>query len=207
MDYAYFYGCRTRIYLNVTNRCSNDCLFCVRRRSSGLGDGRLAGGDEPDLDGLLAAVEARRGAEPLDEIIWCGFGEPTFRLDLIKAASPVFRSWDIRVRLNTNGHACLIHGRDVVAELAEAVDAISVSINAPSRERYVELCRPGWDMADELAVDGGAYWEAAVELLARATPIIDDVRASVVGKVLTEDEIEACRRLAESVGCSRFRVR
>lgn len=209
MDIAYCYGQQTSLYLNVTNRCSNDCVFCVRRHRGGLGNGRLRGDEEPGLEQLMAAVEKHGGAESFEEIVWCGFGEPTFRLDLITAASPLFRRCGARVRLNTNGHACQIHGHDVVPEIVEAVDAVSVSINAPSRERYLELCRPCLEACTDepTGSDSAELWEAMLELLTRVCESSDDVQASVVGSVLTRDEIDSCRALALARGCRRLRVR
>ena len=92
MDYAYTYSDPGRLYLNVTNRCTNRCGYCVRDYRPGRGDGRLWGGPEPDLAELLRTIEARGGAGAFDEIVWCGFGEPTFRLDLIMGAGPHLRA-------------------------------------------------------------------------------------------------------------------
>jgi TatD DNase family protein len=209
MDHAYTFGDPSTIYLNVTNRCTNRCSFCVRRYSSGLGSGRqLLGGPEPDLAALLAAVEACREAEGIDdleEIVWCGFGEPTFRLDLIVAASPVFRRDGVRVRLDTNGHACVINGRDVLPELGGAIDAVSVSLNAPTRERYLELCGP--DPGAAGCARPEQLWDALLDFLARAPRHVRDVQASVVSAALDDDEVDASRALARSLGCPTLRLR
>ena len=251
MDIAYRFGDPSKLYLNVTNRCTNRCGFCIRYHADGVGDGNLWGGPEPDLDALLTAVEARRGSEPFHEITWCGFGEPTYRLDLVTAAAPHLRRASHSIRLNTNGHACLIHGRDVLPELAAAVDDVSVSLNAPNRRRYLELCRPdpasvaaaGTDAqeghpgpegltgkADMEGSEGQAsragqariaadprnlgiertprdFWGAMLDFFARAPGRFRSVQASVVGAVLTPDEIEASRALAQSLGVELFRVR
>ncbi|MEN8152098.1 MAG: TatD family nuclease-associated radical SAM protein [Planctomycetota bacterium] len=200
MDYAYTYSSPRRLYLNVTNRCTNRCSFCVRDVRAGLGDGHLRGGEEPDLDALLAAIDAK--GDTFDEIVWCGFGEPTFRLDLIVAAAPELRERCDRVRLDTNGHGALIHGRDVLPDLADAVDEVSVSLNAPTAARYVELCRPAFGNHSP-----EAFFEATCDFLAGAVGRFDDVTASVVGHALDLDEVEAAEALAESLGGRRFRVR
>ncbi len=184
-----------------------------------------------------------RLAEVLDRSgrsFWCGFGEPTFRWDLITQAAPLFHDAGCRVRLNTNGHACLIHGRDVLPELAGAVDEVSVSLNAPNCARYVELSRPvtsfepvrteqkpvptvlpGESEADALELESHfrlpsasgrslspeRFWEALLDFLTRAKTYIPIVQASVVGFTMTAGEIERARRLAASLGVSRFRVR
>lgn len=206
MDYAYRFASRDRLYLNVTNRCTNRCSFCVRNFQPGLGDGRLWGGSEPGLEDLLDAVDRRGGADKFSEIVWCGFGEPTFRLDLILEASPVFRAAGTRVRLDTNGHACLIHDRDVLPALAAVLDEVFVSLNAPSCERYIELCRPSDDDLDR-DLEPERFWHSMMEFLARSIGQFDEVQASVVGHVLEMDEIDACRDLAESLGCHHLRVR
>jgi TatD family-associated radical SAM protein len=208
MDWAYRFRDPERLYLNVTNRCTNRCGFCVRYGTPRLGDGMLWGGEEPDLDGLMAAIDRRGGAEQFREIVWCGFGEPTIRLDLILAASPLIRDAGATVRLNTNGHACLIHGRDVLPELGAVIDRVSVSLNAPTAIRYLELCRPDPPVLErQPAAKPIDLWDALLDFLARAPDHFDEVQASVVGYVLDDDEIEACRRLAAEVAGVGLRVR
>jgi len=198
MQYAYTYGDPRKLYLNVTNRCSNRCSFCVRDRTKGLGGAVLLGGEEPDFQSLREAVEELGGPGAFEEFVWCGFGEPTYRVDLMTEAAPWLRGRGAGIRLNTNGHASLIHGRDVMVELAKAAAAVSVSLNAPGRERYVELCRPTF---------GPAGWDAMLDFLARAPAYFRQVQASVVGGVLGPSEIRAAEALARSLGIDNFRVR
>jgi len=210
MEYAYIYGDPGRLYLNGTNRCTNRCSFCVRNYSRGLGGAVLWGGAEPDLSQLQESVLKRGPLEKIVESIWCGFGEPTYRLDLITAASPWLRSHGAKIRLNTNGHACLIHGRDVLEELSRAVDEVSVSLNAPNLQKYLELCLPDSRSIADPGSAGPApesFWQAMLDFLMRAPSFFERVQASVVGFVLTEEEIEQCRTLAYSLGVRNFRVR
>ena len=208
MDWAYRYRDPERLYLNVTNRCTNRCSFCVRSRTARLGDGLLLGGDEPDLDALLDAVEDKGGAERFSELIWCGYGEPTLRLDLIIAASPVFQAAGAKVRLNTNGHGCLIHGRDVLPELGDVIDRVNVSLNAPTADRYIELCRPDPSaVPTDASPTPGSFWEAMLDFLARAPDHIGELQASVVGHTLTSEEVERCRELAAEIAGAPLRVR
>jgi len=213
LDYAYTYGDKRKLYLNATNRCTNRCSFCVRYGTEGLGGSILRGQgavDEPDLHLLQDAVRAQGAFEAFNEFIWCGYGEPTFRLDLIHEAAQWLRSAGAKVRLNTNGHACLIHGRDVLAELASAVDEASISLNAPNCRRYVGLCRPDSDFfadSERAASPPELFWEAMLDFLSRATVYFEKVQASVVGFVLTREEIESSRILARSLGVKHFRVR
>ena len=208
MDWAYQDRDPERLYLNVTNRCTNRCSFCVRSRTSRLGDGLLIGNDEPDLDQLLSAVGGRGGPGRFNEIVWCGYGEPTIRLDLILVASPVFREAGAKVRLNTNGHACLIHDRDVLPELGEVIDRVNVSLNASSAERYVELCRPDpLSLAWSHAPAPAEFWRATTDFLRRAPEHIAEVQASVVGHTLDREEIDRCRGLALELAGATLRVR
>lgn len=208
MDWTYRYRDPECLYLNVTNRCSNRCDFCVRNDTERLGDGLLKGRSEPHLEELLAAVEDRGGAESFREFIWCGFGEPTIRLDLIIAASRVLRESGAIVRLNTNGHACLIHGRDVLPELGEVIDRVNVSLNAPTAERYLELCCPDpSSVGGEQTPQSVDFWHAMVDFLVRAPEYISEVQASVVGYVLEAGEIADCRRLAGEMAGVPLRVR
>jgi TatD family-associated radical SAM protein len=210
MEYAYRFGDPRRLYLNVTNRCTNDCSFCIRCKADGLGGAVLWGKEEPDFRMLKDAVMRHGGLEDFREFVWCGYGEPTFRLELIKEAAAWLRTHGAFIRLNTNGHACLIHGRDVLGELSGAVDMVSVSLNAPNRERYLELCRP--DLSHFQAVAGRTVtpeqlWDVMLDFLSRAPAFFPTVQASVVGSALAVEEIEQSRRLAHSLGVELFRVR
>jgi TatD DNase family protein len=182
----------------------------VRYRTEGLGGAILWGGVEPDLNLLQTAVCAQGAFEEVREFVWCGYGEPTFRLDLMRQAASWLRSNGAKIRLNTNGHACLIHGRDVFVELAQAVDDVSISLNAPNYQRYAELCKPdpgSFPNPGGTPVPPILAWEATLEFLSRAPVYFESVQASIVEFVLTSEEIESCRLLARSLGITQFRVR
>jgi TatD DNase family protein len=190
--------------LNATNRCTNRCSFCVRNYSKGLGRAILWGGSEPDFTELHDSIMARSSFTEISEFIWCGYGEPTFRLDLILESASWLRSNGAKIRLNTNGHGCLIHGRDILPELSKCVDEVSISMNAPDFTRYNELCKPGFSQSPTLPE---AYWVGMVDFLSRAPAFFESVQASVVENSLTDEEVERSRKLALSLGIERFRVR
>jgi TatD DNase family protein len=159
---------------------------------------------------LQNAVLQHGNLEEFQEFIWCGYGEPTFRLDLITEAASWFRSRGASIRLNTNGQACLIHGRDVLSELGGAVDIVSVSLNAPNAARYLELCRPNPDAFPDpgkIMATPEIVWEAMIDFLRRAPEYFSQVQASVVGFSLSPAEIEECRKLSISMGIKNFRIR
>ena len=210
MDYAYRYGDRGRLYLNTTNRCANRCAFCIRNSAVDFGAAELWGDHEPDIHMLKNAIQQHGNLEDFTEFIWCGYGEPTFRLDLIVEAASWLRSRGASVRLNTNGQACLIHSRDVLPELGGAVDVVSVSLNAPNAARYLELCRPDPDDFPDpgkIRTSPEITWEAMLDFLRRAPAYFSMVQASVIGLSLTSAEIEQSRELAFSLGIKQFLIR
>jgi TatD DNase family protein len=210
MDYAYHYGDRSKLYLNTTNKCTNRCSFCVRYNIEGFGGSTLWGNEEPDFEMLKTAVLQHGALEEFQEFIWCGYGEPSYRLDLIEEGASWLRSRGAKIRLNTNGHASVIHGRDVFSELARSVDMVSVSLNAPNASKYLELCRPdpiAFHDPEDLRSNPVHAWDGMIDFLSRAPNYFENVQASVVGFVLTPDEIEQCHSLARSLGIRQFRIR
>jgi TatD family-associated radical SAM protein len=127
------------IYLNVTNRCTNDCLFCIRRTREGLGTYDLWLVKEPELDELL---EAAGDISRYREVVFCGYGEPLVRADLVIKAAGAMKKQGAVIRINTNGQADLINGRSIAPELAGLVDVVSISLNTADSRQYMEICQP-----------------------------------------------------------------
>jgi TatD DNase family protein len=188
------------LYLNVTNRCSNDCSFCVRRGS----DFSLAGFDmrlprEPSPAEALDEVKRleQERAEPFDEVVFCGFGEPTYRLDTIELVGRALRARGVPVRLNTNGQAALILGHDPWHALADAVDSVSVSLNAPDAKTYQALCRSRF---------GPEAFEGVLEFTRAAVDRLDSVGVTVVGSSLDHGSLARSAALSVELGAA-FRIR
>ena len=150
---------------------------------------------DPTLEEIKDAMDAF-DFTGYEELVYCGYGEPTCALEYLTASAKYAKEkFGIRVRVNTNGLGSLYNGRDIVPELKEAVDAVSVSLNAPDEKKYMEVTRPQFEHAFQGMLDFAA--ECSREDL--------DVRFTVVD-VLPEEEIEASRKLADSMGI-RLRVR
>jgi GTP 3',8-cyclase len=132
------------VYLNLTNRCSSSCEFCIRDWSHGVYGADLRLAREPDVDEITQAVEVAFLDGPADEVVFCGFGEPTMRLDLVLVVTEWLRLRRIQSRLDTNGHGQLLNPDvDVPAALAAAgLDAVTVSLNAATPQEYDRVCRP-----------------------------------------------------------------
>jgi len=179
------------LYLNLTNRCTNNCRFCIRHTSEGVGYD-LWLDREPSLAEVLAAAGE---VEKYREVVFCGYGEPLMRLEVLRAAAQVFKNRGATIRINTNGQANLIYGRDIVPELRGLVDVINVSLNAHNAARYVELCRPSL---------GEAAFGGLLDFARRCVGVIPEVVLSVVE--WPGVDVEKCREIASRLGAS-LRVR
>ena len=196
---SYAYG--PALYVNLTNRCDCACVFCLRHNGH---KGSIYADDlwldhEPTRQEALEDLLAR-DLPKYSELVFCGFGEPAYRMDDIlwlvdrlKEAAPGLPP----VRINTNGHADLILGRDVAPELKGRIDALSISLNGSTCEEYVAVTRPR---------DGDRAWEAMQDVTRRAVRYVPTVMMTVVDKDKSPQELEACRALCESLG-ARLRVR
>jgi TatD DNase family protein len=176
------YVIRNSLYLNITNRCTNSCTFCAKFRDFTVKGHQLCLEREPSVDEVLAAI-----GEPssYDEVVFCGYGEPLLRLDLVKQVARYLKQRKITVRINTDGQANLVHGRNILPELAGLVDSISVSLNAPDASTYQKICRSEF---------GEQGYAALKEFLVEAKKHIPSVTATAV--TLPGIDIEACRRVA-----------
>ena len=183
------------LYVNVTAGCTAHCTFCPRETRpvvQGI-DLTLRRGHAAET--YTAALEAAVAAERPSEVVLCGFGEPTLRLDVVTHVARRAKALGLRVRLDTNGHGSLLHGRSILPELAGLIDAMSVSLNAPDRESYDRLVRPSLP---------GAF-DAVVEFIREAVLQVPEVTATAVAG-LPGVESAATERLARELG-ARFRAR
>lgn len=180
------------LYINLTNACPNRCSFCVRDFARGVGGYDLWLDREPTAAEVLEAV-----GDPgrYREIVFCGYGEPTCRLEALIEVARALKPYGVPIRLNTNGLGDLINRRDILPELAGLLDVVSVSLNAATGEDYVRLCRPSF---------GEAAFPALLSFIRRSKWYIPRVVASVVPREGLD--LDACRRLAAELG-AEFRVR
>jgi len=185
------YKIRDSLYLNVTNRCTNQCSFCIRFHSDYVKGHHLRLLREPSGQELKAAI-----GDPsrFKEIVFCGYGEPLLRFDLVKRLSAWIKEQKGRVRINTNGHGNFIQKRNILPELSGIVDSISISLDAQDEETYNSICKPAFQ---------NAYSEV-LSFIREAKKVIPDVQVTVVA--LETVDLEKCRRIAEELGVG-FRVR
>ncbi len=187
------YRIRNSVYLNITNRCTNACVFCAKRKDYHVKGHYLKLPAEPTVEEILAEVGDPSAA---DEIVFCGFGEPLLRLEDVKSVARVLKAKGARIRVNTDGLANLVHGRDILPELEGLVDALSVSLNAPDAPTYARICPNRY---------GEASFPALIDFLRGAPRHVPSVTATAVA--LPGLDCDAVRRLAESIPGVSFRLR
>ncbi|MGN0415898.1 MAG: TIGR04100 family radical SAM protein [Agathobacter sp.] len=179
-----------QVYANITNKCDCNCTFCIRRQFDGVGDAdTLWHVTEPTPEEIKAAIDAF-DFTGYREFVFCGYGEPTCALDnLIASARYVKEKTGLPIRVNSNGLGNLYHKRDIVPELAEVVDSISISLNAPNAAEYEKVTRPSFDHA----------YEAMLDFAEECGKMIGNTQLSIVD-ILPPEDIAACQKIADERG-------
>lgn len=187
---THLYTLDGNLYVNLTNKCSNGCDFCVRNeRTSYYGNYLWLRHGDPSAEKVIADAKGFGDLTRFKEAVFCGFGEPTYKLAEMLALCDYFHEKGLKTRLNTNGQGNLINKRDIVPELKGKIDFVNISLNASCYEKYQPICRSQFKEAG---------FESVVEFgkLCRRNGV--DCRFSIVD-CIGEEEVEACKRLAQSV--------
>ena len=194
------YQVKNAVYVNLTNRCPCNCTFCLRHNGPGVfGSGPLWLEREPTLEETIESL-GQWDYERFREVVFCGYGEPTERLDVLLAAAAHLKERDpaLRVRVNTNGLSDLINGKPTAPLFVGKVDCLSISLNTDDPAEYLSVCRPKF---------GEAAYPAMLKFAKEAAAVVPEVVMTVVGEPVTSLEKQArCRAIAEGLG-ARFRVR
>ncbi len=186
------YVIRNSLYLNITNRCSNECVFCARVSNPWVKGHYLRLTKEPTTEEVIKAI-----GDPTtyDEAVFCGYGEPTECLDVLKAVARFLKEKGVKIRLDTNGHGDLINGRPICEELRGIIDTICISLNTTYADEYKKLCHPKF---------GEKAYTALISFIKEAKQAIPNVVVSVVG--YPGVNVERCKNLADELGVN-FRLR
>lgn len=182
-----------KLYVNITNRCSNRCEFCIRNNGDGAyGSDSLWLEREPTREEILASVFSH-DLNTFPELVFCGYGEPAYRLDDASfVAREVKKKYpNIKVRINTNGQSDLIHGRDTAPDYEGAFDIVSISLNSPTAEGYQRICH---------SVFGETAFDSLVSLAGRVKSYVPIVQLSAVKESLNSEEIELCKKISSELG-------
>ncbi len=185
------------IYINMTNKCTNTCIFCIRNEFDTVGNSDSLWLDaEPSSEKVLEELLTYDFGS-YKEIVFCGFGEPLIRLfDVLWLCKKIKEITTLPIRINTNGHADLIFKEDTAKQFAGLVDSISISLNAANPDEYNRLCKP---------VFGDDTFYAVIKFAKDCTKYIPNVTLTCVD-IISEAEIEACRKIAQEIGAT-FKAR
>ena len=186
------------LYLNITNKCPCNCTFCIRNNGDGAyGSDPLWLEHQPTADEVIDALK-KVDLDSYKEITFCGYGEPTCELELLKTVAKYIRSVSkTPIRINTNGLSDLINKRDTSAEFEGVADSVSISLNAAEKEEYYAVTRPSFKDAD--------CFEAMLNFAKNVKEYVPNTMFTVVD-IIGKDEIEKSQKVADSVGI-KLRVR
>jgi radical SAM enzyme (TIGR04100 family) len=192
------YAGRNSIYVNITNRCPCACVFCLRHNKDHVfNSNSLWLEREPTVKEICDSIDTW-DLEKYDEIVFCGYGEPTERLDdLLQVASYVKSNGKTRIRINTNGLSDLINEEKTAHKLKDLIDSVSISLNATNKEEYFKIVRPKF---------GINSYDAMLSFAKDCTEYVGEVIMTVVDVVTSKEEQERSREICESIGAT-LRVR
>ncbi len=192
------YKVHNNLYVNLTNKCPCACTFCLRQTRDHMEDsGVLWLEKEPTVDEGIADF-ANFNMDDYDEVVFCGFGEPTERIDvLLEVAAYVKKTYNKPTRINTNGLGNLVNGRDITPELKGLIDTVSISLNTPNKERYYELTRSKF---------GIGSFDAMIDFAKEAVKYVPHVVMTTVATTITKEEEAECQRICDNIGV-KYRIR
>ena len=185
-NYVYIIG--NKIYINLTNRCSNNCDFCIRQGRQGMENTTLWIKDEPDAEDVIEQLP--QNLDDYDsEVVFCGFGEPTYNLETLEDVASYLHCVDKTTRINTNGQANLIHNADVTDVIVDSCDVINVSLNECNAQKYQQHCK---------SIYGAAAFDELLNFAKTCKQRGGNVVFSVVD-VIGDKDVAMCQQLADSL--------
>jgi TatD DNase family protein len=184
------YALRNSLYLNLTIRCNADCVFCDRKGEAVVKGHNLRITREPTVQEVIEEIgDPKR----YDEIVFCGYGEPTIRLDAVKEIARWVKTQGGKNRLNTDGHGNVIHKRNIIPELVGLIDAVSISLNSPDPKQYGDL----------MGIDGERFFPEMVAFAKDAVKSFPRVAMTIVN-LETVDKEKARKLVEEEIGATFY---
>ena len=192
------YKVPNNLYVNLTNKCPCACTFCLRQNMDHVGESKSLWLErEPSAEEVIAEF-AKFDMSRFNEVVFCGFGEPTEAFEVLKkVAAFVKETYHMPMRLNTNGLGNLVNGRDITPEMEGLIDTVSISLNTPNADRYHELVRSKF---------GDKSFDAMLGFARSSTKYVPNVVMTTVDTTITKEEEEECRRICDSIG-AKYRIR
>lgn len=192
------YRVHNNLYVNLTNRCSCSCTFCLRQTRDHMEQSNsLWLEHEPTVEEVKAEFQ-KFDMNQYKEVVFCGFGEPTERLDvLLEVAKFVKETYGKPIRINTNGQGNLINERNIEPELEGLIDTLSISLNTPNEQKYHDLVRSRY---------GNQAYQAMLDFTKEAAKYVPNVVMTTVDTTLTKEEEAECQKICDTLGVS-YRIR
>lgn len=192
------YEVHNNLYVNLTNKCPCACTFCLRQTMDKVGNSDSLWLEREPTAEEVKAEFARFDMDNYDEVVFCGFGEPTEALDvLLEVAAYVKENFRNDIRLNTNGLGSLIRGENIAPLLQGLVDTVSISLNNPHADEYHALVRSKF---------GDRSFDAMLEFAEQCTKYVPQVVMTTVDTTISHEEEEECRQICEKIGAA-YRIR
>lgn len=193
-----FYEVHDNIYVNLTNKCPCACTFCLRQTRDHMENSHVLWLEHaPSFEEVQEAMKAVDFSK-YKEVVFCGFGEPTEALDVLKQSAKLIKEkYNMPIRINTNGLGSLVNGRDIVPELKGLVDTVSVSLNTPNADEYHRLVRSKF---------GEKSFDAMIDFAKECTKYIPNVVMTTVETTITHEEEKQCQEICDRIG-AKYRIR
>lgn len=192
------YEVKDNLYVNLTNRCPAACIFCLRDTNDSVyGSDNLWLDREPTVEEVKNELD-KRNMSKYKEVVFCGFGEPTERLDdLLIIARYIKENFNNPIRINTNGLTDLIHGKDTTPMFEGLIDTISISLNTPDKDKYFELTRNKF---------GKDSFDALLKFVDNVKHYVPNVILSTVDTTLSKEDEGKCQEICDRLGV-KYRIR
>lgn len=189
----FVYEYKNAIYFNLTNKCSNNCTFCVRNHATDLKDKNLWLNCEPSYEEIINKIPL--DVSKYDEFVFCGYGEPTYRIDLVEKLSKHLKQFGKPIRINTNGQGNLINEKNIIDKL-KYIDIISISLNAPNKEIYQKICN---------CIYGEKVFNEIIDFAIQCKNLGKQVVFTLVD-IINKDEIKETKKLCKNLDI-KLRIR
>lgn len=195
----YLYKVHNNLYVNLTNKCPYSCTFCLRQTTDHMGesDSLWLKDGEPTAADVIAEF-ASFDMSQFGEVVFCGFGEPTEAFEVLKeVATYVKETFQMPIRINTNGAGNLVNGRDITPELEGLIDTVSISLNSPHKDNYHELVRSRF---------GDITYDAMLEFAKLSKKYVPNVVMTTVETTISKEDEALCAKICEDLGVE-YRIR
>lgn len=195
-DNIYVYELHNNLYVNLTNKCTSNCEFCVRNNKDGVGEDVLWLKKEPTATDIMKQLE-KYDVLSYGQIVYCGYGEPTLKMEvLLDSAKQIKDKYNMPIRINTNGHANLYYKEDITPQFEGLIDKVSISLNHSNAVEYDGICH---------SIYGTSAFDGLLDFAKKCKVHVPNVTLSIVD-ILPQDIQDRCKQIADDIGVT-LRIR